>query len=80
MYVYMYKNVIYKLENVMTIREFKNTMINNTSNKSKYFIDNIKVSYDCQYKTIIPNDLDLMKPYILYNISIVPINCEKHLK
>ena len=76
----MYKNVIYNLDNIMNFRDFKNTMINNTSNKSKYFIDNIKVSYDCQYKTIIPNDLDLMKPYILYNISIVPINCEKHLK
>tara|TARA_B110000285_G_scaffold197245_1_gene228769 strand:- start:243 stop:473 length:231 start_codon:yes stop_codon:yes gene_type:complete len=76
----MYKNVIYNLDNIMNLSDFKNTIINNTPNKSKYFIDNIKVSYDYQDKTIIPNDLDLMKPYILYNISIVPIKCEKHLK
>jgi hypothetical protein len=76
----MYKNVIYNLDNVMNLRDLKNTMINNTPNKSKYFIDNIKVSYDYQDKTNIPNDLELMKPYILYNISIVPIKCEKHLK
>jgi hypothetical protein len=80
MYFYMYKNIIYNLDNVMNLSDFKNTMINNTLTKHKYFVDNIKVSYDCRNETHVPNDEELMKPYVLYNISIVPINCEKHLK
>jgi hypothetical protein len=80
MYLYVYKKVIYNLDNVKNIGDFKSYVINNTLNKHNYFVDNIKVSYDFQKETLVPNNADLMMPYILYNISIVPINCEKHLK
>jgi hypothetical protein len=74
----MYKKVIYNLDHPLKMVDFKHYIISLI--KPKYFVDNIKISYDSQYETCVPNDSDLMKPYILYNISIIPIKCEKHLK
>jgi hypothetical protein len=80
MYFYMYNNVIYNLDHPLKIGDFKTYLLAKTLNKKKYFIENIKVSYDSQDDTHVPIDTSMMFPYTLYNISIVPINCEKHLK
>jgi len=80
MYFYIYKEIIYTLDNALKIQDFKTYLLANTFSKKKYFVDNIKISYDLQDKTYIPCEKDLLNPYILYNISIVPIKCEKHLK
>tara|TARA_B110000967_G_C18335755_1_gene294253 strand:+ start:120 stop:362 length:243 start_codon:yes stop_codon:yes gene_type:complete len=79
MYFYIYKEIIYSLDSPLKIEDFKKYILAKTFSKKNYFIENIKVSYDCQYETNIPNDTDILMPYILYNISIVPIKCEKHL-
>ena len=79
MYFYIYKEIIYTLDNALKIQDFKTYLLANTFSKKKYFVDNIKISYDLQDKTYIPYEKDQLNPYILYNISIVPINCEKHL-
>ena len=80
MYFYIYNNIIYKLDHPLKIGDFKTYLLEKTFSKKKYFIENIKVSYDNQHDTYVPIDTYMMCPYILYNISIVPINCEKHLK
>ena len=80
MYFYMYKNVIYNHEYRKNIGEMKKYILNNTLNKHSYYLDNIKISYDSQDETFIPLDNDTLFPYVLYNISIVPIKCEKHLE
>ena len=79
MYFYIYKEIIYTLDHALKIEDFKTYLLANTFSKKKYFVDNIKISYDLQDKTYIPYEKDLLNPYILYNISIVPIKCEKHL-
>ena len=79
MYFYIYKEIIYSLDLSLKIEDFKKYVLEKTFSKKKYFIENIKVSYDCLYETYVPNDKDILMPYILYNISIVPIKCEKHL-
>lgn len=80
MYFYIYNNIIYKLDRPLKIADFKKYLLAKTFSKKKYFIENLKVSYDSQHDTYVPNDTSMMFPYVLYNISIVPIKCEKHLK
>jgi len=79
MYFYIYNGVIYTLDHQLKIADFKTYLLANTFKKKNYFVDNIKISYDIQDKTYIPYEKDILNPYILYNISIVPIDCEKHL-
>ena len=79
MYFYIYKGVIYNLDHPLKIGDFKKYVISTTFCKKNYFVDNIKVSYDSQNETFVPNDKEVLFPYVLYNISIVPIDCEKHL-
>jgi len=79
MYFYIYKEIIYSLDHPLKIEDFKTYVLAKTFSKKKYFVENIKVSYDCQYETHVPNDKDMLMSYILYNISIVPIKCEKHM-
>ena len=80
MYFYIYKGVIYNLDKPLKIGDFKKYFIFTIFNKKNYLVDNIKVSYENQDETFVPNDKEVLFPYVLYNISIVPINCEKHLK
>ena len=80
MYFYMYQKVIYNLDHPLKMWDFKQYIIASTLNKHKYVVENIKVSYDIQDKTFVPNDKEVLFPYVLYNISIIPIVCEKHLK
>lgn len=80
MYFYLYNRIIYNLDHPLKIGDFKQYIISNTLNKHKFSVENIKVSYDSQDETFVPNDKEVLFPYILYNISIVPIHCEKHLK
>ena len=76
MYFYMYNNVIHNIYNIKHIADLK-IMITNKYNK--WYVDNIKISYDFENKTFVPNDNEKLFHYIIYTVSIIPIKCEKHM-
>ena len=51
MYFYLYKEIIYTLDHSLRIEDFKTYLLANIFSKKKYFLDNIKISYDIEDKT-----------------------------
>lgn len=79
MIYYLYNNVIYSINNskyIQNINDLKNYLANNNGN---YSFENIKLSYKLDRKLIIPSENDTIIANILYNLSIIPIKCNKHL-
>ena len=79
MIYYLYNNVIYSINNskyIQNINDLKYYLANNNGN---YSFENIKLSYKLDRKLIIPSENDTIIANILYNLSIIPIKCNKHL-
>ena len=62
--------------NIIDIGDLKNYIVNVENNK--YFIENLKISYNNNnMETILSNDKDEVCENIFYNVSVVPIPCNK---
>jgi hypothetical protein len=75
MYLYLYNSVIYNVTDVETIKELKQFITNNYKNINE---ENLKLSYTINKKTIVPSDDEPLIHYILYILTIKPIDCKTH--
>jgi hypothetical protein len=75
MYIYLYKSVIYNVSDIDTIKELKKYIANKfeTINEA-----NVRLSYTINKNTFQPNDNDVLIPYIMYMLTIKPIDCSIH--
>jgi hypothetical protein len=75
MYLFLYNSVIYNVDDVKTIKELKQYIIEKFKNIHK---ENLTLSYTMNKKTITPKDGETLMPYILYTLTITPIECSIH--
>ena len=75
MYIYLYKSVIYNVSDIDTIKELKKYIANKFETINE---DNVRLSYTINKNTFQPKDNDVLIPYIMYMITIKPIDCCTH--
>jgi len=62
--------------NIIDIKDLKSYIIK--SNNNKYYFENLKITYNDNNKnTVISDDSDPLNENIFYNVSVVPISCNK---
>ena len=65
-----------KKTNIIDIGDLKSYIIK--SNNNKYYFENLKITYNDNNKnTVISDDSDPLNENIFYNVSVVPISCNK---
>jgi hypothetical protein len=75
MYVYLYNSVIYNVTDIDTIKKLKKYIVNKFENINE---DNIVLSYTINKNTFQPEDNETLIPYIMYILTIKPIDCSIH--
>jgi hypothetical protein len=75
MYVYLYNSVIYNVTDIDTIKELKQFITETYENINE---DNIVLSYTINKNTFQPEDNEDLIPYIMYILTIKPIDCSIH--
>ncbi len=75
MYIYLYKSVIYNVSDIDTIKELKRYIANKFETINE---DNVRLSYTINKNTFQPKDNDVLIPYIMYMLTIKPIDCSIH--
>ena len=76
MYLFLYNSIIYNADDVETIKDLKQYIIDNFKNIHK---ENLTLSYTMNKTVLEPDDVDELIPNILYTLTITPIECDIHL-
>ena len=75
MYCFLYNSVIYNTDDVETIKDLKKYITDNFKN---IHTKNLILSYTMNKSIYQTNDVEELIPYILYTLTITPINCDNH--
>ena len=78
MITYQHNRIINTIDSeyIHYINDLKSHIANNSHN---YLVGNIKLYYNLDGILIIPEDTDKIIQNIIYNLTIVPIKCTKHI-